>query len=100
MTGGDVVILGSTHGNIGAGMTGGRVFVRKADFAQLNRQSVFGAGLDDDDLNTLQELLKAYLSYTNSRTAKQLLASPESLKTIFGVCKPLPSQVKRLAKVA
>ena len=99
MTGGDVVILGSTHGNIGAGMTGGRVFVRKADFA-LNRQSVFGAGLDDDDLNTLQELLKAYLSYTNSRTAKQLLASPESLKTIFGVCKPLPSQSEETRKVA
>ena len=36
MTGGDVVILGSTHGNIGAGMTIGKVFVRR----QILRSSI------------------------------------------------------------
>ena len=73
MTGGRVVILGRTRGNVGAGMTGGEIFLPKSSFAQLNRESVFGRGLDDGEIEALSSLLKLHFAETGSKSAERLL---------------------------
>src|SRR5213596_1514757 len=64
MTGGRVVVLGSTGKNFAAGMSGGIAYVLDEDgqFAsRCNTQLVELEGLDDEDVATVRELVEAHL---------------------------------------
>lgn len=80
MTGGVVVILGRTGINFGAGMTGGISFVYDFEHTfieSVNRELVEPIRIDTDDgdeaRHYLKQLLKDYLTETQSKKAQKLL---------------------------
>ena len=81
MTDGTIVILGTTGRNVGAGMTGGRIYVH--DDAgrlphRLNDQLVSAARPTLDELDVLLELVQRHARYTSSERAVTLLARWEA----------------------
>jgi glutamate synthase domain-containing protein 3 len=75
MTGGTVVVLGSVGPNFGAGMTGGRAFIRASASleSRLNADSVAARPLQPSDEQALRELLAAHAD-EGSGLASSLLA--------------------------
>lgn len=77
MTRGTVVVLGATGGNIGAGMTGGVLYLWDEDrtaAAKLNTDYVTAAALTDEERGEVVALLRAHYRYTASPKACELLA--------------------------
>ncbi len=78
MTGGCVVILGSTGNNFAAGMSGGMAFVLKDDttfLTRCNREMVELEEPDEEDETLLACLIENHYRFTNSVVARQLLAT-------------------------
>jgi glutamate synthase domain-containing protein 3 len=75
MTGGVALVLGPTGFNLGAGMTGGVVYLLDVDETTLNRQYVRAAPLADDDVAAVRTLLTEHVTETASPVAEGLLAS-------------------------
>ena len=77
MTGGRVLVLGSTGRNFGAGMSGGIAYVYDAagDFAtRCNMEMVALEPLEDsEDLDLVHGLMERHAEYTDSAVAKKLL---------------------------
>ncbi|MBD2325670.1 glutamate synthase large subunit [Alkalinema sp. FACHB-956] len=78
MTGGKVVILGSTGRNFAAGMSGGVAYIldEAGDFAtRCNTQMVGLEQLEDpEEINDLQQMLQRHVHYTQSQKAAEVLA--------------------------
>jgi glutamate synthase (NADPH/NADH) large chain len=74
MTGGVVVVLGSTGRNFAAGMSGGRAFVWKLDSDLVNRELVDLDEPDEADGDALRVLIEAHFAETGSEVAAKLLA--------------------------
>jgi glutamate synthase domain-containing protein 2/glutamate synthase domain-containing protein 1/glutamate synthase domain-containing protein 3 len=77
MTGGTVVVLGQVGRNLGAGMTGGEVFLydhgeRVPD--RLNGELVLARRPDDLELTRLRELIVGHAELTGSTAAAAVLA--------------------------
>ena len=83
MTNGTVVILGETSFNIGAGMTGGEVFVLKENEKFVNSEYVSPVTVGGAAESRLKEILEDYLEATNSSTAKGVLANWENVSHRF-----------------
>ncbi|WP_127572674.1 glutamate synthase large subunit [Georgenia faecalis] len=95
MTGGTVVILGSTGRNLGAGMSGGTAYVLDLDAGRVNGPSLAQgdlilAALDAEDRSIVLDLLRRHLEHTDSQRAAELLADPDSALSRF--TKVLPRQ--------
>ncbi|WP_024294752.1 glutamate synthase large subunit [Lacrimispora indolis] len=77
MTGGRVVVLGSTGKNFAAGMSGGIAYVldEKRDFyKRLNKEMVsFEEVTNKYDVLELKEMIKEHVAYTNSAKGKEIL---------------------------
>jgi glutamate synthase (ferredoxin) len=76
MTNGTVVILGATGRNVGAGMTGGQLFVHDPGerlSLRLNDQLVTAHRPAAHDLALVRELVERQLRYTGSERASALL---------------------------
>jgi glutamate synthase domain-containing protein 2/glutamate synthase domain-containing protein 1/glutamate synthase domain-containing protein 3 len=73
MTGGVALVLGPVGFNLGAGLTGGRVYLYDLDGSRLNRQYVRAEPLDAAGAAEVQQLLKEHVAETSSRTGKRLL---------------------------
>ncbi len=76
MTGGRVVVLGSTGRNFAAGMSGGIAYVFDPDdsfAALLNREMVELEPLDETDREWLFEIVRRHLDLTESTVADRLL---------------------------
>jgi glutamate synthase (ferredoxin) len=76
MTNGTVVILGETGRNVGAGMTGGQVYVHDRDerlMLRLNDQLVTAHRPGAHDLALVRELVERHHRYTGSGRAADLL---------------------------
>jgi glutamate synthase domain-containing protein 3 len=76
MTAGSVVILGGHGLNLGAGMTGGQVFVHDPEdrlAPRLNDQLVLAHRPDAAALAELHALLERHVRFTGSRVAADLL---------------------------
>jgi glutamate synthase (ferredoxin) len=95
MTGGVVVVLGTTGRNVAAGMTGGVAFLLdEADGVQqrLNPGTVSLQPLcTPEQENLLKPLLEAHLAHTGSARAATILADWANWKTRFKVIVP-PSE--------
>lgn len=78
MTGGRVVILGSTGKNFAAGMSGGIAYVLDEEnnlYQKLNREMVsFEIITEKQDVLELKEILKEHVKVTNSPKGTQILA--------------------------
>jgi glutamate synthase domain-containing protein 3 len=75
MTGGVALVLGSVGFNLGAGLTGGRVYLLDPDGSRLNRQYVKAEPLDASGAAEVEELLREHAAETASPTAERLLSS-------------------------
>jgi len=97
MTGGQVVVLGDTGRNFGAGMSGGVAFVydERGDFARrLNTEMVELEVLDDDDRAWLHDRVRRHLEETESAVARRLLDDwTEALERFVKV---MPTDYKRV----
>jgi glutamate synthase (NADPH/NADH) large chain len=102
MTGGEVVVLGTTGRNFGAGMSGGFAFVYDEDgrFASRCNAAMIELGaLDDADAERLRALVAEHALLTKSEKASQLLAAWSTARARF--VKVTPTELKAvLAKRA
>jgi len=64
MTGGVALVLGSVGFNLGAGLTGGRVYLLEPDGSRLNRQYVKMEPLDEPGAAEVQQLLRQHAAET------------------------------------
>ena len=98
MTGGIVVILGSTGRNVAAGMTGGITFLLDED--QLVNLRVNKDNVEIFDLTTIEQellikpLLKSHAKETNSIKAKEILSNWCIWKKKFKVLVPPSERAK------
>jgi glutamate synthase (NADPH/NADH) large chain len=77
MTQGEVVVLGATGFNVGAGMTGGVLYVLDGEGrldGHLNKSYVKTVVLEEQDKERIKSLVKAHAAYTESPRAKEVLA--------------------------
>lgn len=92
MTGGTVVILGSTGRNLGAGFSGGHLYVLDLDMNMVNPQSARGAlafePLDEHTAGIVHELIERHVAYTGSQFAQSLLDDWEHASQRFTHCVP------------
>ena len=86
MTGGTVVILGTTGKNFGAGMSGGIAYIldEKKEFADRCNMGMIGLEpLDKEDEIELQKLIKSHASETKSSKAIGILENWDEAKSNF-----------------
>lgn len=83
MTNGTVVILGKVSNNVGAGMTGGVIYLRQENDTFVNETYVGKCDLSDQDEGELIGLLRNYYDATKSSSAKVFLERPELVKSTF-----------------
>lgn len=83
MTNGTVAILGPVSSNVGAGMTGGILYLRKEQVHQINNDYVTPQKLDTASAKELKRLILDYHKHTGSSTAENYLADWESEKENF-----------------
>ncbi|MFU8813558.1 MAG: glutamate synthase large subunit [Balneolaceae bacterium] len=98
MTNGLVAILGPVSGNVGAGMTGGRLYLRRDQRHHLNAEYVTGFDLDQQSEKELKTLLQRYADETGSTTANAYLDDWPAARDTF--LKVLPNGVANAQKVA
>jgi glutamate synthase (ferredoxin) len=98
MTGGKVVVLGSTGRNFAAGMSGGVAYVldEQGDFpTRCNQQMVGLEKLEEpEEISDLYQMIKSHADYTGSQKAAQVLASWETMVPLF--VKVMPKDYKRV----
>ena len=83
MTNGTVVILGPVSSNVGAGMTGGVLYLREDQVHQVNDEYVTPLEMDAVSAQELKHLLTDYHKYTKSTRAAAFLADWEKQKRHF-----------------
>jgi glutamate synthase (NADPH/NADH) large chain len=98
MTGGVVVVLGSTGRNFAAGMSGGVAFVFERDRAFRTRCNTSMVELepltDDSDIWLVRHMIEDHLRYTGSTLAKRLLDNWEIVLPRF--VKVMPTEYRRV----
>ncbi len=94
MTGGRVVVLGSTGRNLAAGMSGGVAYVIDLDEGLVNREMVDLETLDADDTEFLASVVARHEEETGSPLAAELLADWPVAQTRF--TKIMPRDYKRV----
>jgi len=78
MTGGRVIILGSTGRNVAAGMSGGIAYVLDLNKALVNREMVELEVVSDEDWDFIASYLKRHQEETDSPIAAELLANSDA----------------------
>ncbi len=98
MTGGQVVILGSTGRNFAAGMSGGIAYIidENKDFkTRCNMEMVDIETLNEpEEIQEVHQLIERHAEYTGSRRAKHILAHWEQYVTQF--LRIIPRDYKRV----
>jgi glutamate synthase (ferredoxin) len=98
MTGGKVVVLGSTGRNFAAGMSGGVAYIldEVGDFAsRCNLQMVGLEALEDpEEIRELYQMIQRHADYTHSRKAIRVLSQWTELLPKF--VKVMPKDYKRV----
>jgi glutamate synthase (NADPH/NADH) large chain len=94
MTGGRVVVLGSTGRNLGAGMSGGIGYVLDLLRGMVNPEMVDLDPLSDSDLAELQLIIRDHFEATQSEVARLLLEDWSASGDRF--TKIMPKDLKRV----
>jgi glutamate synthase (NADPH/NADH) large chain len=93
MTGGTVVILGGTGRNVAAGMSGGKAYVLDLARERVNPNALASGELelgelDDDDAETVRQLVQRHREETGSAVAKRLLEDWPAARSRFTTLVP------------
>jgi glutamate synthase domain-containing protein 3 len=91
MTGGLVVILGTVSHNVGAGMTGGVLYMRRENEQYVNAGYLAAGAWREEDDQEFLALLRTYAHLTESASARSLLEGWELHRGAFGRYLPLTS---------
>jgi glutamate synthase (NADPH/NADH) large chain len=94
MTGGRVVVLGTTGRNLGAGMSGGIAFVHDLPAVRANTEMIDLTELDDDDVEWLHGVVRRHRELTGSPKAQALLDDWETQVSHF--TKVMPQDYQRV----
>jgi len=98
MTGGRVVVLGSTGRNFASGMSGGIAYVWDLDGKLVERCNLDMVGLEPleevEDIREVQTLIEKHISYTNSAVATKIMAGWE--RQVHHFVKVMPRDYKRV----
>jgi glutamate synthase (ferredoxin) len=97
MTGGRVLILGSTGRNFAAGMSGGVAYVWDEDGSFAERCGPGNVTLrrpGPAECHIIREMLERHLAYTGSERAKQVLADFDACAERFTVL--IPNDYQRI----
>ncbi len=98
MTGGRVVVLGSTGRNFAAGMSGGIAYVldEAGDFPlRCNQDMVYLERLDDEsEIKEVEDMIRQHARYTNSELAWRILGDWD--RKISKFVKVMPKDYKRM----
>jgi glutamate synthase (ferredoxin) len=97
MTGGRVLVLGSTGRNFAAGMSGGMAYVLDeiGDFpVRCNKDMVSLDKPDEEDLDEINGMIKRHVEYTHSERGRDILARFTDLSEKF--VKIMPKDYKRM----
>jgi len=97
MTGGRVVVLGSTGRNFAAGMSGGIAYVLEpsGNFKRdCNREMILLEEMTDADAVEVQTMIERHVSYTCSDVGRDILARWQDLRPQF--IKVIPKDYKRV----
>jgi len=102
MTGGRVVVLGTTGRNFAAGMSGGIAYILD-ESGDFNKRCNMGlVDLDkmesNEDISELKDLIKKHLRFTGSTVAKRVLENWEKYLPQF--IKVMPQDYKRILNQA
>lgn len=100
MTGGRVVVLGSTGRNFAAGMSGGIAYVLDEDETfpkRCNFEMVLLEKLENtDEINEVKELVQQHLKYTQSQRAQRVLTNWDEMLPKF--VRVIPKDYKRMTE--
>jgi len=100
MTGGRVVVLGSTGRNFAAGMSGGIAYVldEKDVFnKKCNKEMVELQKLEDKgEIEQVREMIEKHLEYTGSRLAERVLQNWDEMLHLF--VKVMPKDYEKMLK--
>ena len=90
MTGGRAVVLGPVRRNLGAGMTGGAVYLLDADERMLNEKYVHALPLDEADAAFVRATVEEHLAKTGSPVATGVLDGfdPSRFRKVVTKLKP------------
>jgi glutamate synthase (ferredoxin) len=98
MTGGRVVVLGSTGRNFAAGMSGGIAYVLDAQGTfpvRCNKQMVeLGSLQEADEITEVRTMIERHARYTDSQLAERVLSSWNAMVPKF--VKVMPKDYKRV----
>ncbi|MEM7008395.1 MAG: glutamate synthase large subunit [Thermodesulfobacteriota bacterium] len=97
MTGGRVVVLGSTGRNFAAGMSGGVAYVLdvEGDFSiRCNQEMVDLEPMSSDDAQEVRDMIKNHVEYTGSERGKEVLSNWSNIEEKF--VKVMPKDYKRM----
>lgn len=83
MTNGKVVILGQTSDNVGAGMTGGELFLYEDPKTRINTEYIVKAEMSKADNEKLRKIVEDYFEETNSSKAGYILSDWEKVSGNF-----------------
>jgi glutamate synthase (ferredoxin) len=100
MTGGNIIVLGSTGRNFAAGMSGGTAFIYDPESkfvnGRCNTETIEFEHIEEEDTETLKSLIENHVKYTQSEKGSALLKDWEnSLKSFIKV---MPIEYKRALK--
>jgi glutamate synthase (NADPH/NADH) large chain len=101
MTGGRVVVLGSTGRNFGAGMSGGIAYVHDPDRTfpgRVNLEMVDLDPLEDEDREFLRATIRRHLDETGSPVAQRIL--DKWRREVEHFAKVMPKDYKRVLEAA
>jgi glutamate synthase (NADPH/NADH) large chain len=94
MTGGVVVVLGTTGRNFAAGMSGGVAYLLDLDARRVNTEMVEIEALDAEDLKVVEALVRSHVDETDSHFAAELLVDWSA--SIDRFTKIMPRDYKRV----
>ncbi|MEX0773797.1 MAG: glutamate synthase large subunit [Balneolales bacterium] len=83
MTNGIVLILGEVSHNVGAGMTGGQLYLRKDQLSHVNDEYITKVDMVDSDYDELKALMTDYHKKTGSNTAAASLEDWDTTKQLY-----------------
>ncbi|MEJ7755575.1 MAG: glutamate synthase subunit alpha, partial [Nocardioidaceae bacterium] len=89
MTGGRVVVLGTTGRNFAAGMSGGAAYVLDLDVVEVNTEMVELGPVPPETVEELQALLQRHAEETGSVVAEELLDGWDTAVARFTEVMPL-----------
>lgn len=96
MTGGEVLILGPTGRNFGAGMSGGYAYILDFDVRKCNTALVEPRAATNEDLKRIKSLVEAHVLHTDSRKGRHILDNWQNFAQRF--TKIVPTAYENMQK--